>query len=685
MRIEAIELSGFRGVLEPLSLSLSGSFIVVSGPNGSGKSTICDGIEYALTGTISKYANATEGGERLEDYVWWRGRAARKSERYVKLRLAREDGSSMEVIRTPQGLLRPSQQELESAVCDLVTAPSSPLAEMCRTTIIRDEWIAGSSVDLPETDRFGLVRAAVGSPEFSHAEGKLTEVSERIKSRLQTAQKQYEAITGEVQNIVKNLTEARAHAVSSDSIASALSALQDLVGTDSQELAPLLSHSEAEIGRLRRALDDLTQVAGRIRRLREIDRSLREEGVQDRLERVNQQLSELRRQATGLQTEVDGAERQLSDAKQATAVSTSLAQLYEHGTHVGLQEGRCPLCGTLLEDAAFRAALEDLRRRVDDSAARAAENSRRHSELIAQRQDLIQRMQQLEAESRRLLNTLNESQEARTTLIGDFSRLAIPVIDSSDVDSLESAVGEVSARARERLSALQANRQVLTASLASSKIVDLEREHASASDRVQRAEAEVIRLRRAVERAKEAIGTVKRVAAETVDTRLMAISPLLSELYGRLKPHSDWTEVGYHIRGDVRRFLSLRVGEELNLRFMFSSGQRRAAGLAFLLAVSLSRGWCQLKTLVLDDPVQHVDDFRALHLVETLGAIQQRGWQVLCCVEDPQLAKLLLRRLRSREGDEGVHIRMRYLPGRGVGRETEARVRPFPTRVLHIA
>jgi hypothetical protein len=37
----------------------------------------------------------------------------------------------------------------------------------------------------------------------------------------------------------------------------------------------------------------------------------------------------------------------------------------------------------------------------------------------------------------------------------------------------------------------------------------------------------------------------------------------------------------------VRRFLKLEVGSELNPQFIFSSGQRRATGLAFVLSVNL--------------------------------------------------------------------------------------------------
>jgi recombinational DNA repair ATPase RecF len=136
--------------------------------------------------------------------------------------------------------------------------------------------------------------------------------------------------------------------------------------------------------------------------------------------------------------------------------------------------------------------------------------------------------------------------------------------------------------------------------------------------------------------------------------------------------------MSYLIRGDVRRFLSLRVGDELNPKFMFSTGQRRATGLAFLLAVHLSRSWCSLDSLILDDPVQHIDDYRALHLVEVLHAIRRTGRQLVCTVEDEALALLLCRRLRGAEGEDGAMFKMHYVPNSGVTVTKTERFVPSP-------
>lgn len=128
--------------------------------------------------------------------------------------------------------------------------------------------------------------------------------------------------------------------------------------------------------------------------------------------------------------------------------------------------------------------------------------------------------------------------------------------------------------------------------------------------------------------------------------------------------------------------LSLEVGAGLNPNFIFSSGQRRAAGLAFLIAIFLSRSWCKLKTLVLDDPVQHVDDYRALHLTEVLAAVRRTGQQIICTVEDRALAELLARRLRSGFDDPGAVIELAYRPGEGAGVAKIRALAPLARQVL---
>lgn len=235
---------------------------------------------------------------------------------------------------------------------------------------------------------------------------------------------------------------------------------------------------------------------------------------------------------------------------------------------------------------------------------------------------------------------------------------------------------------RDRLIGLESALLTLEASQSVSRLSSLEERIAAYRKEADVAAAQVESSERALATAKAVDRAVRSVAGEIIDERLAQISPLLNELYQRLRPHHDWRSIEYSVRGDVRRFLSLKVGDGLNPQFVFSSGQRRAAGLAFLLSVHLARAWTPWRTLLLDDPVQHIDDFRALHLIEVLAALRSEGRQIVCAVEDPALADLLCRRLLSTPNERGQRYDLDIGSNGATTITTESEVPPMPAGVL---
>src|SRR3546814_11972176 len=61
---------------------------------------------------------------------------------------------------------------------------------------------------------------------------------------------------------------------------------------------------------------------------------------------------------------------------------------------------------------------------------------------------------------------------------------------------------------------------------------------------------------------------------------------------------------------------------------------------------------------MLDDPVQHVDDFRTVHLAELAAQLLAEGRQIVCAVEDAALAELLSRRLPVMTPDAAKRVTM---------------------------
>jgi chromosome segregation protein len=367
----------------------------------------------------------------------------------------------------------------------------------------------------------------------------------------------------------------------------------------------------------------------------------------DRLEALRREASTLRARMLQIEAQKAAANKVLTRAQNEDDRVTTYLALLDAGERIGLQRNACPLCASNVTSDQFSAAIR---------AARAVLTERSPAtEPALTALDEASRSERETSERFRVvteaLSRIEESRE-RTRLAYDALNSQFQTLGLGELDEL--AVAEAAVlRQQERAAVLEQALSILETSAVYDRIAEL-----SARVEQQRAvvEEEALRLSQselAVERAKQMENVAKVVRNELLSEQLDIVLPLLKELYLRLRPHVDWREIEIDVAGQVRASLNLLVGNGKNPQFLFSSGQRRAAGLAFLLALFLARQWCGLKTLLLDDPVQHVDDYRALNLVEVLSSIRKSGRQVIIAVEDVALADVLCRRLRSHTDEPG--------------------------------
>jgi chromosome segregation ATPase len=73
MKLDFVELEGFRGFRDKARFDIPAGFAVLSGRNGSGKSTLLDAIDFAVTGNISKFSVTSARGGGLDEHIWWLG------------------------------------------------------------------------------------------------------------------------------------------------------------------------------------------------------------------------------------------------------------------------------------------------------------------------------------------------------------------------------------------------------------------------------------------------------------------------------------------------------------------------------------------------------------------------------------------------------------------------------------
>ena len=674
MKLGLIEAAGFRGIKSSVSVPVTDGFLILNGRNGSGKSTLFDAIEFALTGQISRPALTPENREGIDNYIWWRG-SGEPLERVVRLVFDLGDHRNLEVTRRPEGAeFRVFNHSGEISVLDeaalrgIFARESAPetqlLPRLCGTTIIRDEQITELSVDAPEASRFTLVRDTLGSTQTSDIEERLKRTKQVLDARVKRLESAYESARVEVNRLVAQTSEARSDFETEPDSEQAQLGLAVALGlardSDNDEL---MRRARSRIGQLRSHTSTLSRS---IPRLKEIERRRTEietEAYQATDRRLNQQLVqgvEAERLAKDARS---AAEREAGRFEEQQPHIRSLGELLEHGKRVGLQDGRCPLCGSGMTEESFESHLRETAETVE-------RESRGLSTALTSREEALRAEGAAESRRRQAEAALRKHRQ-----LGDDLRVELEEVDREirkmegfaaprelGADAIESSLAE----ARSGLAAIEAPMVGLEVSAAYARLVEQERVLAQAREGLASVQKSLDAAQRASSHREQADRTVRRVAGELVDERLAQLEPLLMELYERLRPHVEWATVGYRVRGDVRRFMRLTVGDdELNPRFMFSSGQRRALGLAFLLSIHLSTTWSRWNTLIMDDPMQHVDDYRALHLAEVLGSIRRSGKQILCAVEDRSLANLLARRLATSESENGSLVQLTYELGKG--------------------
>ena len=676
MKLAFVEIAGFRGFKDKTRFDLAGGFVVLTGRNGVGKSTVLDAVDFALTGSINKYTVKGAKGGGLDDHIWWVGEGAPESQ-YVAVGLVDESGDEFVITRSRERGLDRRPDDLARWLCvgqlPIETWPET----LMQTTLIRDETIAGLSLDLPEQARFLAVRAAIGGltgPDHTERTGDLSRAASSAKTEQEGRVANAQAELGRA---LTALTEARSVAERQADVAKA----EQIIET----LASDLAHAPGDRAEmLRRRVAERKQSIPVLSEAIAKAEALQAERLHFESNTGQSEIAVARVDRDTAQRAKEEADLRLLEAQRLEAVeresdsfASNLVALLDHGEAIGLQAGHCPLCDAVRSSEEFAAAIVAARSNLSARGARATQAAAalERARLAVQLAEAT-----LTAVEQRLIGL----EARRTGLVQGIAHVAATFTQWT----LAASPSEPETARR-----LVLQRQEETARLEHALFI---LEASSAHDRVTALEARVQQLRAqldeetakltAAERAVEATRQIDKAAREVANQVLVeqfdTVMPLLKELYQRLRPHTDWREIETDFGGRVRASLNFTVGDGRNPQFLFSSGQRRAAGIAFLLAIHLSRPWCRLRSLLLDDPVQHIDDYRALNLVEVLSAVRRTGRQVIVAVEDPALADVLCRRLRSTAIEVGRRFELSTAKNGSASIERQVDIFPLHREVL---
>ena len=696
MRLAEISISGFRGFTNEVSIPLDAALVLLTGPNGVGKTSFMDAILWCVTGRIPRLqAVALKKGE---DYVSNKYAATLP---HVALALT-DSGGVTTVTRRGTGkdqwvsVNLPSGQTLadEQAILWLGQHFNPDAAEgrgFERAFVLQqDEIREFLNADPGERYRYlsyltGVEDAEALDRQLKSELRKLKEASREIAQQLETEQSRLAALersraeSGQIVSRV-DVQEATRQSSIKNTLLALLpsgtapesSSLDDLIGLARKHSAEIQSRLE-ELGRRTDAL----RAAERLIREARHDPAV--------VGALSQELVELEAKLRDFENQATSIEQQARDAAVLEDRRKQLASLALEQ----LDRERCPVC-----DQAFdrehavrhlRQALQgeshsaQLRRKADELRKRVAAESRR---LIKLRRKLAE-----EEQAAQYLKQASERRQAEEAAVAKIRIELRDLLGSEDVDAME-RVADLRRTIQSGIALADALKQQRTVRR---QLAQIESGLTSQRHAVARLSERRRELADKVSKADSTCSWLGELLVEATGKVLKSATPLVNELYARLDIHPTMRRFDFHAE---RHYQAGRIlpwlyddeaGIEGNAGHLLSSAQLNVLAVCLFFSMNLIQRWSPLDVVLMDDPVQSMDDVHVLGLADTLRSARDRR-QVILSTHDPRVGELFWRKLRPMaSGRRNLRIEFTdWSPTDGPSLKFEERAAEEPSRQLEV-
>jgi energy-coupling factor transporter ATP-binding protein EcfA2 len=669
-----VEIEAFRGFNERQRIDLDGSAIVVLGPNGTGKTSMFDAMQWLLLGSL----------ERLERF------RVHKNDEHIVNRYRGSDPAVVEAEldirgkrvtlrrqgRHNEGLLEWHDdsesvhgQEAENRLAQALSSrPGQDVRQFLMSSALLQQDVVREVLEDKPSERYqhlaallGLDQLGVFEAEVKRRADRMSEAGKAARTALQAAQDQVEALRARITGLEANMRMAEDVRAASSGINARLKRLAHVVrlepmpGTSAE--AAIAQNSAEIVG---------SQLAALANRKRDLDQQKQSLDVPERadLDRLAGAVLASEKSVAIAEEAANEAQHKLSLATERASQMTALAL-----DAIKLLGPTCPVCGQEIEEHDVEHRLrERIESSESDELSRAvdeAEQARRRRD--AARAELTHRQRELApmsaAQQRADALAMEETEWARQAATFELPEgsslqlVELHAIHSGDIAAFDRTV--------EALRLVWTATGDLVAALRSDGVdVQLTTRRAE----LRRGEETVAALSEAARLAskqEEDSKLLDRAATRAVtgvtQRRFKRLQPTVQDIYWRLDPHPSFTTFDfeldvYRARGIatpvVRDVDGSAAGDPL---LLFSSSQANVVALSYFLALGWAAGPDSIPFVLLDDPLQSMDDVNALGFADLCRHIRRQR-QLVVSTHEHRLGALLQRKLAPRLQGEKTRV-----------------------------
>lgn len=672
--INRLRVEAFRGFRDAQEFDLSAAAVVITGPNGTGKTSFFDALQWGLLGRLERLEALR--GRRNVEHVVNQYRLGRKASVEIGLslpsgpvtvrRTGDQGGSTLELRHMDGPALFGDDAEAELHKI-LLPHTEMALESALTTSGLMQQDVMRSVLEAKPSDRYRQLSTVLGLGALEDFEDATRSVAKQASEREKNARAERGRFAEALKQAQDRSEAAQARLATRPQVAAVRDeALDALTATPpgislNRVAATLDGPDDVRLvaSAFGNAVDFVESARSLISQAAQLRTGLSQEPTEEHLSALRTKLAQSEAERAAAEAARGSAQGRLNAARLAAADVARLAALA-----VPMLSNECPVCGQsidrehvereLRERAEATGTILELEQAFIDLAN---EFSRAAAAVSAAREALTEAEQQAD-HWRQVRGADLEAVSAVGTLAEEIK---VVKFDRYDVESFVNVAGPA-------LEYFRRGRRALH---------DLLETFDRQSDQgaVERAAAEIRSLRTALAAAEEELAAesarskkLQTLAEQTVEARvevtearLRSIQPLVANIFQRLDPHPAFKTVEFELDTYYRKGTTtpLVIDQVENVSadplLIFSTSQANIVALAYFIAMSLSAEERGLPFLLLDDPVQSMDDVNVLGFADLCRHLRLHR-QLIVSTHERRFSSLLERKLAPRADDSRTKI-----------------------------
>jgi DNA repair exonuclease SbcCD ATPase subunit len=675
--IRRVAIEAFRGFRDRQEFDIDASAVIVAGPNGTGKTSFFDALQWALVGRIERLESvrARSTVEHIVNQYRLDSRASVEVEMAIggsQFRIRRVGDHRRTTLEFGDASGRVVfGEEAESALQAILAPNSGVTLEMALSTSgLLQQDVMRAVLQAKPADRYRHISMVLGLSELEDFETEVKDAAKKATDAADLARTERDAASAALGEARARLQRSEEQQLLRVPVEAVLAEVTDLL----ERAHPLVRidrddalRSEAGVARL---ASDIGRLAEEVRIVVDAHQALALQLASLEPEPAPEAVTAAAVLVAAAKASVDASAEAVLRAREALdaaqRASEEMARLA--AAAIPLLSSVCPVCGQAIDP---RQVEQELRSHLGTSETLLALQDAVDAALQHEKDESTRYRTAVESERTMTAaeSTWRAVNDRRATLDQSFAALAAETrparIDAPNVDALVAAVSPLSdylATARRRLL------EAADVFALSSTTGAVERSTAEVKSFEETLEARTRRLEELSQRAtlaKNLADASIEARVEVTEQRFRAIQPLVADIFSRLDPHPAFKTIEFELDTYYRRGTTTPLVRDVveNVRadplVIFSTSQANIAALSYFLAMGWTAGERSMPFVLLDDPLQSMDDVNVLGFSDLCRHLRANR-QLIISTHERRLSGLLERKLAPR-GEYGETLVLEFV------------------------